>query len=89
MSESKRTFKLQLLPIVDTIIINNLDGETTANDILDKYAAATAKKFDFKERDIRDSLDQIIPFTPVGPAPDSARPIVYCGKKADISLFHL
>ena len=42
-----------------------------------KYAAVAAKKYNFKEEDIRDTLKQVIPFTPVGPP----TPIVYCGKK--------
>ena len=80
MSESKRTFKIQVHPIVESIVIEDLDGEITGNDILDKYAAVAAKKFNVKERDIRDTLNQVLPFTPVGPAPDGA-PIVCCGKK--------
>ena len=74
-SELERTFKIQLHPIIDSIVIDNLDGETTAKEILDKYAAEIAKKFHCKESDIRDSLNHIMPFTPVKPAPDeSARP---------------
>ena len=85
--ERKRTFKMQLHPIVDSIVIHNLDGETTAKDILDKYAAETAKKFHCKESDVRDSLNGIIPFTPVKHAPDeSARPSFIVGKYADIFI---
>ena len=80
MSESKRTFKVQVHPIIEDIVIEDLDGEETGNDILDKYAAVAAKKYKVKEGDIRETLKQVIPFTPVGPAPDGAL-IVYCGKK--------
>ena len=67
-------------PIIEEIVIEDLDGEETGNDILDKYAAVAAKKYNIKEDDIRETLKGVIPFTPVGPAPDGAL-IVYCGKK--------
>lgn len=80
MSESKQSFKVQVHPIIEEIVIKDLDGEETGNDILDKYAAVAAKKYNIKEDDIRETLKGVIPFTPVGPAPDGAL-IVYCGKK--------
>ena len=84
MSESKKSFKVQVHPIIEEIVIEDLDGEETGNDILDKYAALAAKKYIYEEDDIRETLKGVIPFTPVGPAPDGAL-IVYCGEKADIT----
>ena len=83
--ESKRTFKIQVVPIVENAVIEDLDGEITGNDILDKYAAVAAKRYTTNEKDIRDTLIQVIPFTPVGPAPDGT-PIVCCGKNLTYHL---
>ena len=43
------------------------------------------KKYNFKEEDIRDTLKQVIPFIPVGPAPDGALSHCLLWEKADIT----
>lgn len=78
MSESK-TFKVQVHPMIESIIIE-LDGELTSDNLLDEYTTVAAKRYGCKEEVLRDTLKQAIPFTPVYPAPDGAL-FIYCGKK--------
>ena len=63
--QSKRSFTIQVHPIIETVVLKNLDDDTTSEQIMNKYASITAKKYQFDKNELLESLERVVPFTPV------------------------
>ena len=63
---SKRSFTIQVHPVIETIVLENLDKNTACEEVMDMYASITAKKYQFDKKKLLDSIEHAVPFTSVG-----------------------
>jgi hypothetical protein len=64
-SQSKRAFTIQVHPIIETVILRNLDDNTTSEQVMSKYASITAEKYGFDKKKLLGSMEGVVPYTPV------------------------
>ena len=82
-SQPKRSFTIQVHPIIESVVIKDLDADTTSQQIKNKYAAIVARKYNSSESELLSSVQRVIPFTPVRPLASGACPDYYPWETAD------
>ena len=63
--DSKRSFTIQVHPVIETVVLENLEENTTSLQIMDMYASITAEKYQFDKKKLFESLLRVVPFTPI------------------------
>jgi len=60
-SQSKRYFTIQVHPIIESVVLKNLDEDTTSEQIMSKYASITAEKYQLNKNELLDPWNAWFP----------------------------
>lgn len=82
-----RHITVEMHPLLQKVVLSDVEESMTANDLLDKYGAKLEKQYHLEKGAVRNECTGVIPFNPAHPSnAESMSVVTLSHRNADINF---